>query len=679
MGGEVHSLQGICTKNRAEELGFDVWKHFVVPLFFDELDLSDASKPRLIIGGRGCGKTMLLRYLSHHSIFSPNRSEIPSADLRHLGLYWKIDTHFLKLMLERGLDNHVWESAFVHYLAIVVSTDILRCLRNIAGSALRDLSIEQLNAASFPTLMDFADDLAIPENGSHFDALTYSLERKERLFQTWVNDPRKAPEPRFLPGKEFVAAVIKDVQRAVPAIRDSVFFVYIDEYENLREYQQRIINTFLKHSEPPLIFNIAMKRNGMKTPETVGEESIAAIADYRPHPLDDYLERYDFELFAAEVLFSRFATMAQVQSLPVDVDDLRRPESLKKRHAREYVTKVTSAAKQIFPGLSRLELAQGVFSDESLRRQLRRAVESALKARGADASADAFVREDLPEASVITPALLHRKSHNAEEIKDELRKLSSGEANSFTGPADWIHNNFVGSLLQLYAPYGRACPFYAGFDTFIALARGNLRHYLELCHKSLKRASVAERIGDLRIEPGEQAESARQASTEFLREVRTFGRLGNRLHAFVLTLGSVFEFSRRRPTQSEPEVSHFSVRGGPGVLDDKDEDFFSEAVKWSVLIEFSETKIKDQFRPEGKEWQLNPIYSPYFHITYRKRRKIEFDLEELHTMIRGDVASLQTLLKGFIEKWTLTPQDAERNLFSHLEEDRDDAGPDAAR
>ena len=61
---EPSSIQRAFVKNRAEELGYDVWKHFAVPPFYDRLDLADAKKPR-IIGGRGCGKTMLLRYLSH--------------------------------------------------------------------------------------------------------------------------------------------------------------------------------------------------------------------------------------------------------------------------------------------------------------------------------------------------------------------------------------------------------------------------------------------------------------------------------------------------------------------------------------------------------------------------------------------------------------------------------------
>ena len=92
MSNNETSLASIFSKNRAEELGYDVWEHFVIPPFFDRLDLTTARKPRIIIGGRGCGKTMLLRYLSHQTVFSQQRASIPTTAIHHIGLYWRVDS-----------------------------------------------------------------------------------------------------------------------------------------------------------------------------------------------------------------------------------------------------------------------------------------------------------------------------------------------------------------------------------------------------------------------------------------------------------------------------------------------------------------------------------------------------------------------------------------------------------
>ena len=75
MNDNQETLSSVFSKNRAEEFGYDVWEHFVIPPFFDQLELEKAKKPGVIIGGRGSGKTMLLRYLSHQTMFSPKRKK----------------------------------------------------------------------------------------------------------------------------------------------------------------------------------------------------------------------------------------------------------------------------------------------------------------------------------------------------------------------------------------------------------------------------------------------------------------------------------------------------------------------------------------------------------------------------------------------------------------------------
>ena len=46
MNDNQENLSSIFSKNRAEEFGYDVWEHFVIPPFFDRLDLEVAKKTR---------------------------------------------------------------------------------------------------------------------------------------------------------------------------------------------------------------------------------------------------------------------------------------------------------------------------------------------------------------------------------------------------------------------------------------------------------------------------------------------------------------------------------------------------------------------------------------------------------------------------------------------------------
>jgi hypothetical protein len=169
-----------------------------------------------------------------------------------------------------------------------------------------------------------------------------------------------------------------------------------------------------------------------------------------------------------------------------------------------------------------------------------------------------------------------------------------------------------------------------------------------------------------------QAEAARQVSADVLPEVRSFGPQGNNLHTFVLRLGSLFSLSQQSPFQSEPERTHFGIQGGDTALDERDVAFLMEAVKWSVLFEEKGTKKKDVSDAEGIEYMLNPIYSPYFHISYRKRRKLDLSSENVQTIISGDYGAVRRLLKEFQRRWSVDLSGAPLPLFAHLSSEVDE-------
>jgi hypothetical protein len=297
------------------------------------------------------------------------------------------------------------------------------------------------------------------------------------------------------------------------------------------------------------------------------------------------------------------------------------------------------------------QLADGVFEDEGLLSILKERVKQALLQRGSRIDPQKFVRASHKQASIVCPALLSRARLEPSEIAAELDLLTRDRPNRFNGRASWIHNNFVGCYLQLYRPYSRVCPFYAGFSTFVHLSRGNLRHFLELCYKSMTRASEELSLTAPRVDAKKQAEAARQASTGFLGEIRSFGRRGEQLYVFALRLGAMFALAHSRPTQSEPEQNHFAIVGGSAQLNADDLLLLTEAQKWSVLFEEQATKQKDLARPDSVEYVLNPIYAPYFYLSYRKRRKLDLTSDQVICLLRGTLEQFANLMKDIARRW----------------------------
>jgi hypothetical protein len=650
-------------QNRAEEIGYDFWEEFVIPPFYDILDLLSAKKPRVVVGGRGCGKTSLLRFLCHQTQFSEKRSNIDISDLTHIGLYWKIDTQFAKQLSNRGLNEDEWRIAFEHMATLLICKEILKSLESIAESSFIGLSREMIDTLDLSILSSFNDD--VPNN---FAGLKLFIRRESNYFQAWVGGIKNKSEPSFLP-KQFINELLTEVKSQIDVFEDANFYVYIDEYENLLLDQQRLINTWLKHSEVPLIFNLAMKRNSFLDKNTIGAEQLSEIHDYREYDLESYYKgQISFDLFAAEILFLRLWKGDNNIKIPITISELRSTDKniLEKRRSIEYRKKVLNAANDYLPSVDIVQACRDVFKDKILKRRFEILLDEALKTKSESFSLEKLPIDEYPHAVVILPSLIARNIP-LKDVLIQIENLESGNDNKFTGKTDWIHNNVNGCLLMIYEPLGRDCPLYAGFDSFCLMSKTNLRHFLELCFKSITNEKLSNSKNEIKsISIKAQSEAAKQASTSFLKEVKSFGNNGNSLHTFVLRLGTYFKFAHKRLAQSEPEQNHFSINGTQSLEITK---FLNDAIKWSVIYENKITKQKggkNKLESEDFEYILNPIYAPYFHISFRKKRRIDFNVHDFNSILFGDFNEFENYLRNTLKRWKMVSDDSELNLFSEV-------------
>lgn len=625
-------------QNRAEEQPKDIWREFIIPPYFDELPVPEQRKALVFEGGRGCGKTTLLRYLCHQTQFSRARDDLAEDDLKYIGLYLRADTNFLVAMSggESG-DATLWHRAFSHWLACSLSLELVAALNSINCTPERRQRFGQLTEIDFSALRAFDAEL-----GVDITALRNTLLARRDSLTAWINNIDTQPHPVFLPGKEFVRRAVEIVQDALPYLAEGTVAVFIDEYENLLDYQQQIVNELIKHGEPPLLFNIAVKRNGLNNPSTRGSESIQSIQDYRIINIEDALER-DFELFAAELLFFRLAERAPELTpvLPIDVVQLRDPERLHERLGqRDYREKILTAASRVFPRLAERALAEHTVSDPLLRQQLLHNIETGLKKWGSVIPPERFIDDQPPEAALVCGAILNRHTEAPEGLLTELAALQRGDANRFTS-SEWVKNNLVGVVLQLYSKTQRACPLFAGFETYVRMARGNVRHLLELVHQSfLKITTVDDELPTVPVDI--QAEAVKVASDLLLKEVLSAGKFGNRLHALALSLGTIFREKHRLVTQSEPEINHFTITGDEPT--ERLVDYLREAVKWSVLYEDPETKKKNM-GVQYSDYVLNPIFAGYFQISWRKKRSLRIAARDVLDLLESDIRAKDAVIR----------------------------------
>jgi len=628
------SLSAALANNRSEHIGMDVWNDFVIPFFYKKIDF-DSSFPMRIEGGRGSGKTMLLRYLSYHSRFSDNRKNIPPHELNAIGLYIRADTQFLRQLQKRGIEEHVWLSVFSHYINIILLTEITSALLKISNADFYECKRYNFSHISSEILSIYGSQFA----GKICD-LEKTFQDERRKCELAVANPKLIDNLLFLPDSclsDFVKEVSKKSE--CPNLK---FKIYVDEYENLLKYQQLIINTRMKHSEPPLIFNIAVKLNGAPHAETVGEESITFKHDYTIENLDNLLSENSFDCFAAEILFLRLSKSDEQYKKIFSGIQLNSVHDLEKRADEKYQERVLREARLLLPGKSHEDLADDIFNTPKLISKLKSEIEIGLKQKGSKLNPDAFLSEKNKKASIVASSLLFRKKTEPEEILEQLNLLENGNANKFSGTTSWTQNFFIGSYLRLIRSFKTDSNFYAGFDVYVLLSSGNMRHFLELCRTAF--SNFTQEFQDHRvIDCRAQHISAMQTSEILFREISSFMPLGKRLKVFCGRLGDIFGLYQERSSQSEPEITHFNIRGGFSSIDHEYQEFMLEAEKWGILSRVSSTKGKSLDKKDDCDWMLNPIYAPYFFISYRKIRKTVFDSDEIKVLIDDSVENYEKL------------------------------------
>lgn len=645
-------------KNRADNLPPDVFQEFIVPPFFQHISIFKDSKSVRILGGRGCGKTMFLRFFCHGSTFSAHREDIGDEEFSNLGLYFRPDTGFCSLMTAEWLQKPKDGFAFSHYLTLSLVAEICQAIKNIdAAENLAGGSLNLSKARLGPTLVR---QLELPE--PTIEALHLLIEQRMADFDLWVRNPDQCEVPRFVHFSTILTALANDLAKHSPRLGSLAFRVFVDEFENLLPRQQEIVCDAIKHPSQRIAVHIAHKRDAVTDLKTSSEERIVEIHDIRTIDLESNLVKdNDFEVLAAELFLFRIYQANGVVSCPSFKPELLHdPRHLPYRLTEGYRQDVINCVKQILPELNAPEIARLALTDLPLRRRIAEMIKKGLEFQGLDGNtrAEDLINDKVPEASIVLGAILNRKTQSGKDALNLFKQLlESGRSRTdvFYKPGGWVDNNLYGCLFHLYAGLPRRPNLlYSGFSRFCKIAAPNLRFFQELCHSTLLLAyqrKSADDIGEpLCVDHDNQAIAAKQVSDAMFEDIMQLGPHGYRLLDFARRLGGLFEAFNRRRSQSEPEINHFSINEADATrLAEPAKTILREAKIWSVLWETKDTKNKAEVDAAQFELVLNAIYAPHFKISYRKRRKITLTAAQLDIMLTQSDSQFESLVKQLVD------------------------------
>ncbi|AOE70916.1 hypothetical protein A7317_29075 [Pseudomonas fluorescens] len=645
-------------KNRADNLPPDVFQEFIVPPFFQHISIFQDKKSVRILGGRGCGKTMFLKFLCHGSTFSGHRENISDEVFSNLGLYFRPDTGFCSLMTSEWLQGQKDGHAFSHYLTLSLVAEICEAIKTI--DAAKNLANGPLSVGSARLGATLVSQLGLPEPS--IAALHQRIEQSMAEFDLWVRNPDHCQVPQFVHFSVILTALAKDLAKYSPRLESIAFRVFVDEFENLLPRHREIVCDAIKHPSQRIAVHIAHKRDAVTDLKTSGVERIAEIHDIRTIDLESYLARdSDFDVLAAELFLFRIYQADGVISCPAFRPELLHdPKHLTYRLTEEYRQDVVNCVKQILPELSAPEIARMALQDQSLRQRVGKMIKKGLEFQGLDRTVevDDLINENVPEATVVLGAILNRKTQSGKDALGLFQKLlvnGRSKTDPFHKQGGWVDNNLYGCLFHLYAGLPRRPNIlYSGFSRFCKITAPNLRFFQELCHNTLLlgyQRKSANDIGEpLRVDYDTQATAVKQVSDAMFGDIMQLGPQGYRLLEFARRLGGLFEAYNRRRSQSEPEINHFSINeADTSGLSADAQTILREAKIWSVLRETKDTKNKAEVDTAQFELVLNAIYAPHFRISYRKRRKITLTAAELDIILSQSDSNFETLVKQLVD------------------------------
>lgn len=557
-------------------------KYFVKP---QHIDLLISDKSTFIYGERGSGKTTALRYLEKY--FNLEKSS------EYVGVYFRFESSYMKSLFNQDISMDDNIEGFSQILSLILCKQL--CLNLLEIQKLNPISKKDEISICDSVLELFIEDSL--ESPRDLEGLRRFLDKiRIRL----MRDLRKGDVnfyfsyPELL--KKFAMAL-----REISYFQNTCICILFDEYENLTFTQQKVINSLVKDSSYYLTYKICLRPDGFHTRETLAEhEQLIETHDFIHY---DYVKKIigDFSEVKALILDmckSRLKYFYDTEKIEINDDDLDIENYLEVKSAEEEIEELGDAAELRTEIIQEISFLENPYVEN--------------RAKKIDNIIDL----------VLFNALLKKNTGlSANQIVDEF--LSKGEKYK-----NWMHNyktNVVYMILDFYEKNKLLC----GIDKIIRISHNNARQILRILHNAFGESEqTVEGRTYGKISAERQTESIKAVSDNYFEEIRFIPINGPYISNLVNAAGRLFRSCLLDESMKKFEVNHFSIKASNQLTEENRsliEQIFRDAVMWGILISERSNKERNpgDMAYSNKDYILNPLLSPYFSISYRKKQKCE--------------------------------------------------------
>ncbi len=557
-------------------------------------------KPCALIGGRGTGKTTVLRGLSYEGQFAfAGKDPNLITTWPNFGIYYRVNTNRVTAFQGPELSADRWARYFAHYINLLLCGKLAGFIEWYVSTTRRGVQMSTASLRRICTSM-------------HLEPAATLAELSERIndslvtFEANINTIADVADiPLSLQGHAI--DVFTNELAATGDFGGKTFSFLIDEYENLLDYQQRVVNTLIKHCGGAYTIKIGVKELGWRTKDTLNaSERLHHPADYQRLDIGEELED-SFSEFAKSVCDSRL-TKAGVD-----------------RKIEDY-----------FPRLSE--------EDEAIELGVKDVVGNITAHFKGAAPAELKFVKSLPLLEVYS-ILLWADNQTTSPL-DILREARAD-------PRKWQdrYSNYRHSFLftiRRRKPGLRK--YYAGWEVLCRLSGGNIRYLLELVHQSFTEHFENGRGLESNIMPAIQTRAAERVGKKNLTELEGVSVDGARLTKLLLSLGRVFQVMASDPIGHAPEVNQFAInqdeRAGAGNEESEVDKLLKVAVMHLALVRQAGSKLADDADTKDYDYMLHPIFAPFFVFSHRRKRKMKLTPQQILSLVQRPHETIRAILSN---------------------------------
>lgn len=264
--------------------------------------------PKYILGGKGCGKTHLLRYYSYPLQKLRNKGgihEILSSD-KYIGVYSILSTLDASRFEGKNVSREQWNAVFKYYFELYIGAFVLKTISEyIEGDAGRGKEHLFVRAV----LGQFLKEIVLP----HYDlkSLISFVEKERKNIDFEIENVAFTGNFNNVKINIKAGGLIFGIPILLRDIYDDfkeVKFIYImDEYEKLFDWQKRYVNSLVWEKMYPSTFWIGARKYGYTDMHTETGEELKKGSEYFPFFMDEYYQKNEkeYEEFSKELIRKR--------------------------------------------------------------------------------------------------------------------------------------------------------------------------------------------------------------------------------------------------------------------------------------------------------------------------------------------------------------------------------------